>query len=237
MGNSYFRFKQFVVNQGNTAMKVGVDGVLLGAWANPGEAQSILDIGTGTGLLSLMMAQKSEAFITAIDIEEGAFRQANENITNSKWVNRIEVKKMSLQEFAGINSEKFDFIICNPPYFNGSLNSPDEKRNLARQDSTLSITELLSSAAKLLHKTGKFVMIYPYGRMKELINRAALYYLFPEKICLVKGNERKSPNRILLEFGKNGQNCQESEIVVRNFLTNEYTDAYIKLTNEYYLFF
>jgi tRNA1Val (adenine37-N6)-methyltransferase len=237
MGNSFFRFKQFVVNQENTAMKVGVDGVLLGAWANPGKAQSILDIGTGTGLLSLMLAQKSEAFITALEIEEGACRQAIENIRNSKWANRIEVKKSSIQDFARTNSEKFDFIICNPPYFNSSLNSPDEKRNLARQDRTLGLTEFLSCADKLLQKAGRFVIIYPYDRMEELISEAGVFKLFPERICLVKGNERKIPNRLMVEFGKNGQNCQKSEIVIRDSFTNEYTYAYISLVKEYYLNF
>lgn len=123
-------------------MKVGVDGVLLGAWVSIGNAKSILDIGAGTALLSLMLAQKSMAEITAVEIEENAFNQAKENIALSKWGRRIKIINCSIQEYAEKTIEKFDLIGCNPPYFSASLSSPDNQRNLARHDNTLPMEDL-----------------------------------------------------------------------------------------------
>jgi tRNA1Val (adenine37-N6)-methyltransferase len=237
MGNQYFKFKQFTINQHNTAMKVGVDAVLLGSWANPGNAKEVLDIGTGTGLLSLMLAQKSEARITAIDIDEGSCMQANLNVKASKWPNRIDVQKISIQEFVANTSDKYDFIICNPPFFNSSLVSPDTKRTLARHDASLGLDELFRSVARLLTKNGRFVMIYQYDRKEEVLAEATNNKLFPSKALVIKGNEHKSPNRVVFEFSWKPTDCEESEIAIRHSGTNEYTSAYKELTQDYYLKF
>jgi tRNA1Val (adenine37-N6)-methyltransferase len=237
MGHQYFKFKQFTINQHNTAMKVGVDAVLLGSWANPGNAKDVLDIGTGTGLLSLMLAQKSEANIIAIDVDTSSYGQAIANVKASKWHDRIEVHNISIQEYSIKISKRFDFIICNPPFFNSSLVSPDNKRTLARHDASLPLNELFSCVARLLVENGRFLMIYQYDRKEEVIFEASIHKLFPSKSLVIKGNQHKNPNRIIFEFTWEPGICEESEIVIRSSETNEYTSAYKKLTREYYLKF
>jgi tRNA1Val (adenine37-N6)-methyltransferase len=123
-------------------MKVGVDGVLLGAWVDVGEAQNILDIGTGTGLLALMLAQKTNANFTAVEIDEEAAKQASTNFQRSLWRCKITIENVSIQEFTESTTKKFELIVCNPPYFSASLNSPDNQRNLARHDNTLQLEDL-----------------------------------------------------------------------------------------------
>jgi tRNA1Val (adenine37-N6)-methyltransferase len=237
MGNQYFKFKQFTINQHNTAMKVGVDAVLLGSWADPGNAKEVLDIGTGTGLLSLMLAQKSEASITAIDIDTGSYGQAFANVKASKWYDRIEVHNISIQEFAIKTSKRFDFIICNPPFFNSTLVSPDNKRTMARHDASLGLNELFSCVVGLLNENGRFLMIYQYDRKEEVISEATNFELYPSKALVIKGNEHKNPNRIVFEFGRESGICIESEIAIRNSATNEYTEKYKQMTKDYYLKF
>ncbi|HYX05427.1 MAG TPA: methyltransferase, partial [Bacteroidales bacterium] len=134
MSQSGFRFKQFTIIQDKTAMKVGTDGVLLGAWTRPEKAASILDIGTGTGLIALMMAQKSKALITAVEIDKDAADQAQQNTENSPWHERIQVHQSSVQEFSANFGKKFDLIISNPPYFHQSFKNPGIKRSLARHN-------------------------------------------------------------------------------------------------------
>ena len=128
MPNDYFKFKQFTIHQDKCAMKVGTDGVLLGAWAECANAKGILDIGTGTGLIALMIAQRSNAKIDAVEIDETASKQAKENIKKSLWNDRIEILNISFQDFSKSTNEKYDLIVSNPPYFQNSLYAPDEKR-------------------------------------------------------------------------------------------------------------
>jgi tRNA1Val (adenine37-N6)-methyltransferase len=237
MGNSFFKFKQFVINQQNSAMKVGVDAVLLGAWANPTGASTILDIGTGTGLLSLMLAQKSNANITAIEIDEETFNRACDNIKVSRWNDRISLIQASFQVFVPKCVNKFDFIICNPPFFNSSLIAPDAKRTMARHDQSLSLDELFLGVNQLLDKSGQFVMIYPFDRKDDVLKVSNEKKLFASQMLEIKGNEKKIPNRIIFEFVKSPVKCNISEIIVRNSETNDYTDDYKLLTKDYYLNF
>lgn len=237
MGNAYFKFKQFTVLQENTAMKVGVDAVILGAWTNPENAGNILDIGTGTGLLSLMMAQKSKALITAIEIDEKACEQAKINVQASNWSQRIEVLHASIQEFATKTAQQFDLIICNPPFFTNSLLSSDEKRNLARHDNLLPINELLQHSKRLLTDNGYLYLIYPYEKLNSLIKEAVQYGLYPAKTLIIKGTAQKQPNRFVVKLGfEKCQNIEET-LVVRATETNEYTPDYKQLTKDFYLNF
>ena len=148
-----FIFKQFKIQQDNTAMKVGTDGVLLGAWADSENATNILDIGTGTGLIALMLAQRNlKANITAIEIDEQASLQASENFNNSPWEIRLSIKNLKLQDF--VVEEKFDLIVSNPPFFNNTFQANSSERNIARQTETLSFNELLKNTASLLSENG-----------------------------------------------------------------------------------
>jgi len=237
MSNNYFQFKQFRINQDDTAMKVGVDAVLLGAWANPEGAIKILDVGAGTGLLSLMMAQKSETRILAIEIDQDAYLQALENIRASDWADRIQIINTSLQNFITVYHDKFDYIICNPPYFNSTLISEDEKRTLARHDQSLNLTELFAGVAKLLSFSGRFAMIYPYDRMESVLNEALKYKLNTERILEIRGTEKKPPNRFAVEFSKFKSETKISQIIVRDSVSNEYTSEYKELTKDFYLNF
>jgi tRNA1Val (adenine37-N6)-methyltransferase len=237
MGNSFFRFKQFTINQQDSAMKVGVDAVLLGACANPSGASAILDIGTGTGLLSLMLAQKSSANITAVEIDDESYLQACDNIRESRWNDRISLIQASFQDFVPKCEIKFDFIICNPPFFNSSLIAPDAKRTMARHDQSLNLDDLFYGVDKLLSINGRFVMIYPFDRKDDVIKVSSGNNLFPSKMIEIKGNEKKLPNRIIFEFVKSPVNCIISEIIVRKSATNDYTDDYKALTKDYYLNF
>ena len=167
MGNSQFRFKKFTIEQDRCAMKVGTDGVLLGAWAEIASAERILDIGTGTGLIALMCAQRNElAQIHAIEIDSAAAEQAGENILNSQFSERIELQQVALQEFNP--SKEYDAIICNPPFFNSGTNSPVAERNQARHTISLSISDLLLHASRLISESGRLHLILPLDNEEEL---------------------------------------------------------------------
>ena len=153
MANNFFRFKQFVINQENCAMKVGTDGCLLGAWANLETSHMILDIGCGSGLIAIMAAQRCpSATITGVEIEEGASQQARENAEASPWSNRIEIINSDFLSY--FPNEKFDTIVSNPPYFVNSLKCKDSSRTVARHTSTLTFAELMSNAYRLLNTEG-----------------------------------------------------------------------------------
>lgn len=237
MGNPYFKFKQFTVLQDKTAMKVGVDGVLLGAWVKVEDVKRVLDIGTGTGLLSLMLAQRTNAIIEAIEIEENAFEQAKSNFGMSKWAERISVHHLPLQKYIVNKKKQFDFIICNPPYFSNSLNSFDKERNLARHNDSLTLEDLFRAVDILLSSDGQFCVIYPFESKKDLLDKAADLNLFPSRILNVKGNERKEPNRVLVEFKRVAKDFREECLVIRSVATNDYSDSYKKLTRDFYLKF
>lgn len=156
MSQQTFIFKKFSIHQHKCAHKVGTDAVLIGSWAKVNEARTILDIGTGTGIIALMMAQKSRATIDAIDIEQSSYEQATENASHSIWADRIKVYHTSLQDFANKTTKKYDAIITNPPYFVDSSKAPDEERSHARHTDTLTFADLISGVKKLLNDTGLF---------------------------------------------------------------------------------
>ena len=237
MANQYFQFKQFLINQEKSAFKVGTDGVLLGAWADAEGAKHILDIGTGTGLIALMLAQRSDAIITAIEPDCDSFEQATGNVKRSQWAERISVINKDLVEFSKESLYKFDLIVSNPPYFNNSLQNPDPVKSATRHTTSLTMTDILNASNALLAENGKMVLILPYVEGTLFIAEAASFNLFCNKITRVKTYPAGPVKRLLLEFGT------KKEILKENFLTIEqgkrhvYTDDYIELTKDFYLSF
>tara|TARA_B110000037_G_scaffold209472_1_gene258663 strand:- start:6607 stop:7308 length:702 start_codon:yes stop_codon:yes gene_type:complete len=228
-----FHFKQFKLHQDKTAMKVGTDGVLLGAWVNCKNAKSIIDIGTGTGLISLMLAQKNKsAQILAIEIDKGAAIQANENIEDSKWKDRIIVKQTSLQDFQ--TQEKFDLIVSNPPFFNNTFKAESNSRNNARQTESLSFNYLLERTASLLTTNGKASFILPFSEKENFISIAKEQQLFLNNILYVKGNIKTEIKRILVEFSVKETEIKEETISIE-ISRHKYTKEYIELVKDFYL--
>lgn len=235
MPNPYFQFKQFIVYQNNCAMKVGTDGVLLGAWANVGESKRILDIGTGTGLLSLMVAQRSSAQILGIEIDGSAAQQATENVERSDWRDRIQIKNVSLQEFAAQTDERFDFVISNPPYFNGSLKADSKERTMARHTDTLSYEVLLKSASMLLTEEGFFAVVLPYSEKERFFSIASTHNLYTHRVVEVYPTPKSMPKRILAEFSRQKTDCEVKKLVIESAGRHQYSEEYVQLTKDYYL--
>ena len=230
-----FHFKQFSINQDITAMKVGTDGVLLGAWANLPEKGKFLDIGSGTGLISLIAAQKSKAEITAVEIERNAYKQTCENFRNSIWHNRLKAINTSFQDYYKTTQTEFDSIICNPPFFEKSLKNKNQEKTLARHNEHLPYNMLILGVNKLLKKNGSFNIILPVETGIKFINKAEKSLLFCNKITKVKPNISKPPKRILIEFGKIKSKLQKNTIAIEKEKRHDYTEEYIMLTKEFYL--
>ncbi len=237
MPNDYFKFKQFTIHQSNCAMKVGTDGVLLGAWAavNNGNA---LDIGCGSGLLALMLAQRSKADVLGIDVEAGAAAQARENVNVSPWKDRVSIEKVSLQDFSGLAKPlQFNTIVCNPPFFENSKEAPKYDRTLARHAVQLSRTDLIRSVVILLKEDGVFSLIIPFDQVEKFTAQAAKSGLFNSRRCRVIPRPGKNAKRCLLEFQKKEVPLIEDDLVVELDKRHQYSERYKKLTKDFYLAF
>ena len=228
-----FSFKQFTVHQDLCAMKVGTDGVLLGAWARVSHCRHILDIGTGTGLIALMAAQRSDAHVEAIDLDDGAVQQATDNVAASPWANRITVGKADVKAFP-TPAVLFDAILCNPPFFERSLKSPDAARTMARHTDTLTFDELARHAARLLAPEGEFSVVIPYDRATDMIVSAASCGLFASRRTVVYPVEGGKPKRILLAFTRQGEPHTPTTLCLRDAARN-YTLQDRELVEEFYL--
>ena len=234
-----FKFKQFTIHQDRTAMKVGTDGVLLGAWAPIAPtAQRILDIGTGTGLIALMLAQRYPSLnITAIDIDKSSIEQATENIKNSPFAQYITTHHTSLQDYNP--KEKYDTIVCNPPYFVASLKCPDSQRTQARHTDSLSFDELLSHSARLLNDEGSLSVILPVTEGNQLIALASQYGFTLTQQVHVLPTPTSAPKRLLMHFMKKSMvNSQQSIVnsqLIIELARHQYTPEYITLTRDFYL--
>jgi tRNA1Val (adenine37-N6)-methyltransferase len=239
MSNKNFSFKQFVIEQDKSAMKVGVDGVMLGAWADVANASHILDVGTGTGLIAIMLAQRNTAAnIDAIEIDLQAYEQARENASKCKWNERINVIHGRFQTFAEITVRRYDVIVSNPPYFIASLQSPEMQRTVARHSTMLTQDDLINGIDKILTPTGRFVAIFPYIEANVFVAKAAVKNLFCNKKMNVKPNSEKPVKRILLEFSRTKQNLTENTIIIENIgERHNYTNEYKMLTKDFYLKF
>jgi len=236
MSSAPFKFKQFTVNQDRCAMKIGTDSVLLGAWTSvKNNPISILDIGTGTGILSLILAQRTNAeFIEAIEIDDNAYEQCAENFENSPWNDRLFCYHASLLEYAEEIDDKYDLIICNPPFYSEDYKTKDESRDLARFQDAMPFEHLIHGVFKLLSENGIFSVIIPKKENKKLIDLASEVGLFPNRILDFRGNPNTKIKRSLIEFSFQKKPIETSELIIENSRHN-YTEDYINLTKDFYL--
>jgi len=219
-------------------MKVGTDGVLLGAWIDVAGARTVMDIGTGTGLIALMIAQRNaNALIDAIDIDEHACEQAEENAAASPWAERVKVFHTPLDRFVESRDEKYDLIVCNPPYFANSKRSEDEKRRLARHADELTLEHLFSASVSLLKGSGRMGIVFPFVDKKKVIDTAGRNGLYPEKILNVKHNAGKEPVRVLISFSKESNAfAGEEEMAIETGIRHQYTKEFAALVRDFYLY-
>ncbi len=231
MANDYFQFRQFTIHQQRCAMKVGTDGTLLGAWASLPEefptngVPQILDVGTGTGLIALMMAQRySDAYITAIDIDADAVAQASENVASTPFASRIRVTHCDVADAEGC----YDAIVCNPPFFTHALHSPDDKRTLARHADALPYRLLAQRAWMLLQEWGELSVVVPTQQKNLMESETVLAGFFKSRECVVKTTVRKPAKRVMMAFRKHPTPLQNDEITIG-------TEKYTALTKEFYL--
>jgi tRNA1Val (adenine37-N6)-methyltransferase len=219
-------------------MKVSTDSVLLGAWTDFSEAVNILDIGTGSGILALMAAQKApNSRIDAIDIDAAAAEQARENCSRSQWKERITIYHQSLQEFVNTTTKRYNIIISNPPYFNKALKSPNKQRTTARHNDHLELRTLLEISGKLLDSTGQLSLILPVTEGEQSIRQAAEFGLTCLHQTVVKPNEHSLPKRCLLSFSQTSTTYIEDEICIETNTRHHYSIDYKRLTKDFYLNF
>jgi tRNA1Val (adenine37-N6)-methyltransferase len=235
MANDYFQFKQFTIKQNGAAFKVTTDSVLLGAWADLTNAKTILDIGTGTGLLALMSAQRSQAKITAIEPDEMSFSQAKLNVLSTPWHDRITLLNYSLQEFLGTTNTRFDSIISNPPFFSGSLLNPDPRKAMARHNATLSSEFLLTASEKLLSENGTLNLVLPVNEGENIIEIAPGFGLFCQRIMRIRPTDLRQPRRLLITFGHREVVIREESLTIEEGTRHNYSDEYKTLTGDFYL--
>ena len=231
-----FKFKQFSVDHDKCAMKIGTDAVLLGAWTSlENNPDSILDIGAGTGILSLMIAQRSEAeHIDAIEIDDDSFEQCVENFENSPWSDRLFCYHASLLQFTEEIEGTYDLIISNPPFYKEDFKSKNEQRDLARFQDALPFDHLIESSAKFLSEKGIFSVIIPHKEEKHFITLASKYHLLPTRILHVKGNPSSRIARSLIELSFVKTEIKTEEIVIET-TRHHYTQDYINLIKDFYL--
>lgn len=234
---SKFQFKQFSIEQDRTAMKVGTDGVLLGTWTpidnNP---YSILDIGTGTGIIALMLAQRSGAEqIDALEIDEDAYEQATDNFENSPWNDRLFCFHAGLDEFVEEPEDEYDLIVSNPPFYSEDYKSSNEQRDLARFQDAMPFEDLVEAADLLLSENGIFSVIIPFKEEEIFLALANEYELYPIKITRVKGTPTSETKRSLLAFSRNKITPFSIDELIIETTRHIYTPEYIELTKDFYL--
>ena len=235
MGKNSFQFKQFTINQERCAMKVGTDGTLLGAWAKAPEGPcKILDIGTGTGLVALMMAQRfPESKVLGVDIDADATIQAQQNIDVSPFSDRIEILECDATKM--INKDGFDAIVCNPPYFIDSLTCPQNQRTLARHAVCLSYKSLMETAKSLLKNDGLFSIVIPTENTEAIESAATFAGLFISRICMIKTTPTKLPKRQLMEFRKYQNDHFDFNEEILELFPNQRSLWYQELTKDFYI--
>ncbi len=233
--NSYFQFKQFTIHQDNCAMKVCTDSCLFGAYITSNIqpiTSNILDIGTGTGLLALMVAQKSTATIDAVEIDEQAYLQAKNNFELSPWKERLQVFNASIQQY--IPDKKYDLIISNPPFFENDLRSENKEKNAARHDTTLTLAELIQFIYHNLSTSGKAAILLPYSRRGDFDELLKTLDFFIEEKVLIKQTTKHNYFRVFIIFGRNHTTFFEKVLTIKGD-DNNYTDHFKKLLKDYYL--
>lgn len=230
-----FQFKQFTIHQQRSAMKVGTDGVLIGAWASVrANDRTILDIGTGTGLIALMLAQRNpEAEVVAVEIDSESAAQARDNVAASPWSDRVTVEECAVQDF--VSDLKFDLIVSNPPYFVDSQKCPDGSRNTARHTDTLSFSELMKAAERLLAPDGRFAVIVPAESAMSVIAAGNMHLV---RRCDVRTKPSAQPKRVMLEFSPRFEGAAlREELTIGDGTNGGYSPEYVALTRDFYLKF
>jgi len=229
---STFNFKQFKVIQSDDVHKVGTDGVLLGAWTSMHLEKKILDVGTGTGLIALMAAQRTTATVTALEPHRESFCMAVKNVKESPWSNRINVFESSLQQFS--TTKRFDLIVSNPPFFSNSLLPPSDSRKIHRHTNTLSFEDLAEAVAALLLPSGRFSIILPEQEALRFLDYAERQKLFPKRITEVRSKPSKPIERVLVELGFTAEFTQKDSLIL---LDEEglKTEEYSRITRDFYL--
>jgi tRNA1Val (adenine37-N6)-methyltransferase len=236
MANNYFSFKEFTIFQDKSAFKVGTDGVLLGALAEVYGKKRILDIGAGTGLISVMLAQRSDAEIVALEPDPESYRQANENVKICAWNERISVFNTNLQSFTK-DTGKFDLIVTNPPYFTDSLKNPDTRKSAARHNDTLTTVEILEGVSRLLEDGGLFQLIMPYVEGNIFTADAQKYGLYCNSIIKIRPLPTSDIRRLVMTFSLQRIKVTERFLTIEHGRRHEFTEEYKSLTKDFYLKF
>ncbi|HEX7493388.1 MAG TPA: methyltransferase [Bacteroidales bacterium] len=236
MANNYFNFKQFTIYQDKSAFKVGTDGVLLGAYSDVTGVKRILDIGSGTGLISIMLAQRCKAEIIGIEPDYESYIQTCENVGRCHWHERISVEHTDLQNFSLVHG-KFDLIVTNPPFFSDSLKSPDLRKSFTRHNDLLTLDEILNGVIKLLDNEGRFQLILPYVEGNVFLAEAHKYGLYCNNILKIKPLPSSEIRRLILTFSRNRLKPAERFLTIEHGRRHEFTEEYINLTKEFYLKF
>jgi len=236
MPKAEFRFKQFTVRQDRCSMKVSTDGVLFGAWVDDAGAKRILDIGTGTGLLALIAAQRNAAAqIDALEIDDAAAQQASENVAASPWAGRIRVHRADARRIHA--GDPYDLILCNPPYYSGYSSSPDGRIGLAKHSGELTFPQLIDAVGKHLAPDGRLAVIIPVNREQHFLREAARIGLAPSRRCLVRYVSHRPHKRVLLELDRSGAPIKEMELIIEATGPFDYTREYRALISDLMLNF
>ena len=235
--NNYFQFKHFRINQAKAAMKVSTEACILGGYCQEENPTNILDIGTGTGLLAMMLHQKyPQASITALEIEENTFAQAQENIENAFLSEKISLLKQSVQDFAHQSRQKFNLIVCNPPFYKNHLLSENEQRNIALHQQTLSLEELAQCLGQLLAAKGLAYILLPAYQMQEFLIFAEAKGLFPVKILEIYHSQKHQIFRYIIAFGFFKKHIEAEKLCIKN-IDETYTEQFRQLLKDFYLAF
>lgn len=235
MSNNYFSFKQFTIYQDKSAFKVGTDGVLLGASVSVTGVRRILDIGSGTGLVAIMMAQRCEAEIVAIEPDYDSFIQCRDNVNLCKWNERIKIEHISLQEY--FDKEKFDLVVSNPPYFSDSIRNPDPGKSASRHNDSLEFSEILENVSRLLDDEGHLQVIFPYVEGNIFIAAAHKWGLFCNSILKIRPLPTSEIKRLILTFSRRHLTVTEKFLTIEHGRRHDFTEEYVNLTKDFYLKF
>lgn len=237
MSNTWFRFKQFTIQQEHAAMKVGTDGVLLGAWASvPGPGSRVLDVGTGTGLIALMIAQRTrDVWVDALEIDPASAEQAKENFQNSPWKDRLNCMDASFQDYASQCNYKYDQIICNPPFFSGSSKTQSKEKNLARHDDSLSLRDIFRGCISIMKESATISLILPVHRETQALELIEEHQMHCKRLTRVMPAPDKPTKRALLEISFIPGICNEGNLTIETETRHQYTDKYKSFVDEFYL--
>lgn len=230
-----FHFKQFSLFHHRSTMKTGTDAILLGIWTDVSNTKEILDVGSGSGILSLFMASRSESNITAIDIDKESVIESDENFTKSDFSSRLKVIESDFNDFSVSSESKFDLIVSNPPFFTNGLHSANSRKTKARHADNFTFNQLCCGVSKLLNKNGRFCVVIPYSQYQDFCLAANQNALFTNRKLLIFSRRGLEPNRINIEFRKTKPNIIKKEYFILREEDNKFSAQYHKTLGDYYL--